>query len=102
MEILHQYLPLPGVPLHPRILICLTFFSALSLFFFHSKPPPCITNESQLVYVNGVISVIGTFANCLANIADPMLLPSMRDGHITSQIVVNNSIQFNNLHLVCL
>jgi hypothetical protein len=51
--------------------------------------------------VNGVISVIGTFANCLRNIADPMLLPSMRDGQITSQMVVNNTIQFNNLHLVC-
>jgi hypothetical protein len=41
-----------------------------------------------------------TFLNCLLNIADPMLLPSMRNGEITSQMVVNNTLQFNNLHTV--
>jgi hypothetical protein len=41
-----------------------------------------------------------TFINCLLNIADPMLLPSMRNGEITSQMVVNNTLQFNNLHTV--
>jgi hypothetical protein len=103
MEILFQLLLHLGLRPHLLISICKLILDhrKTRLTSWHSKPPPCITNESELVYVNGVISVIGTFANCLRNIADPMLLPSMRDGQITSQMVVNNTIQFNNLHLVC-
>ena len=32
-----------------------------------SKPPPCLTNKSDIVYVNGIISFSKTLQKCVEN-----------------------------------
>jgi hypothetical protein len=34
-------------------------------------PPPCITQEDELVYIQGALSAGYTMMRCLANMADP-------------------------------
>ena len=63
-------------------------------------PPPCINNESQIAYVNGIISATQTFYNCLANIAEPMSLPTIYNGSANGILSVLTSVQLNNLHEV--
>jgi hypothetical protein len=65
-------------------------------------PPDCITDESQLVYVNGIISVTETFRFCLSQIAEPMSIPSFYNGAWHGIVDVYNDIQLNNLHEVTL
>ena len=63
-----------------------------------NKPPDCINNETQIVYVNGEISTTQTFYNCLGNIADPYNIPTFYNGTFNGVMMVQNSIQLNNLH----
>jgi hypothetical protein len=65
-------------------------------------PPDCLTDESQIVYVNGIISATETFKYCLSQIAEPMSLPSIYNGSVHGLVSIYNSIQLNNLHEVTL
>lgn len=65
-----------------------------------APPPPCITNESDIAYVNGLISATQTFYNCLQNIADPMNIPTFYNGKFNGIMNIYSNIQLNNLHQV--
>ncbi len=67
-----------------------------------APPPPCITNESDIVYVNGLISATQTFYNCLQSIADPMNIPTFYNGKFNGIMNIYSNIQLNNLHQVIL
>lgn len=45
-----------------------------------NPPSPCITNTTELVYVNGVFSADQTFYNCLANVPDSASMASFYGG----------------------
>lgn len=60
-------------------------------------PPPCITNDTEVVRINGQVSFTATFANCLSNVADPLLPPNYYNNQFNGIVVVNTSIQLNNL-----
>jgi hypothetical protein len=64
------------------------------------KPPPCIRDESEIIYVNGVMSPAETFLKCLSNVADPYSLPTFYNGSVQAVMTVFNSIQLNNLQSV--
>ena len=61
---------------------------------------PCINNETQVVYLNGVISATQTFYNCVGNIQDPVMLPTFYNGSYSDVLVVNSTVTFNNLELI--
>lgn len=63
-------------------------------------PPPCISNDSDVAYVNGMISATQTLYNCLANVADPGMIPSFYNGSYQETLVVNTSITLNNLERI--
>ncbi len=63
-------------------------------------PTPCIQDASELIYVNGELSFIENFKLCVANIADPMNIPTIRNGSQTGVQYVYTNIQLNNLHSV--
>jgi hypothetical protein len=62
---------------------------------FH--PPDCLTNETDIAYINGMISATQTFYNCLANVADPLNIPILYNGSVHGTMIINTSIQLNNL-----
>ncbi len=64
------------------------------------KPQPCIEDESEIVYVKGIISPSLTFINCLKNVADIYSIPTFYNGSVKGVMLVYNSIQLNNLHSV--
>ncbi len=59
--------------------------------------PPCI---DDVVEVNGKLSVVSTLVKCIKNITDPMAIPVRDDGKIIGKMLVNSTIQLNNLHSV--
>jgi hypothetical protein len=63
-------------------------------------PPPCISNESEIAHINGMISPTQTFYTCLSNIGDPYSIPTFYNGSINGYMEIQNSIQLNNLHVV--
>jgi hypothetical protein len=63
-------------------------------------PPPCISNETEIAYFNGMISPTQTFYTCLSNVGDPYSIPTFYNGSINGYMEVQNSIQLNNLHVV--
>ncbi len=67
---------------------------------YEFKPDPCIRDESEIAYVNGIISPTQTFINCLNNIADPYSVPTFYNGSVNGVMIVYNSLQLNNLHSV--
>ena len=67
---------------------------------FEDKPPPCISNETQLAYINGMISSSQTLYNCIENIADPLGIPTIYNGTQNDVMYVNTSLELNNLEEV--
>ncbi len=65
-----------------------------------TTPPPCITDESQFGYINGMLSATQTFYNCLMEVTDPLSLPNFYNGTANGNVTVYTSIQLNNLHQV--
>jgi hypothetical protein len=65
-----------------------------------SNSPPCLTNKSDLVYINGIISLSKTLQKCVENIADPLTIPTFYKGKYNGVLLVNTSIQVNNLHSI--
>lgn len=63
-----------------------------------NQPPDCITDESEVAYVNGEISATQTFYNCIQNIPDPYNIPTFYNGTFNGVMIINNNIQVNNLH----
>ncbi|RYY88180.1 hypothetical protein EON63_02860 [archaeon] len=55
-------------------LFCLNYTQPVAL------PPPCIKNESELIYVNGLFSSDQTFYTCMANVGDPASAPNFYNG----------------------
>jgi hypothetical protein len=76
-------------------------FLAILPSFIHASIPPCIYNESQIQYFNGALSMSQTVIECIKNIPDPMLIPTLYDGKLLERIEVYSTIQLNNLHEVC-
>ncbi len=64
---------------------------------FMNTPPPCISNISQLVYINGEISATQSIYKCISNVPDPMMIPTFYNGTYNGVMFVNVSIQLNNL-----
>lgn len=64
------------------------------------SPPDCIRDESDLGYVNGILSFEATFYNCLKNIADASSLPTLINGSAQAVMYVGTNIILNNLHKV--
>lgn len=60
-------------------------------------PPPCIHNESDLVYIGGYFSVEQTFYNCLANVLGSTFIPTFWNGSYHGQLPVYSSIIMNSL-----
>lgn len=67
-----------------------------------TKPPPCLTDPSEIAYINDQISATQTLYYCLGNVGDSMLLPSIYNGTLNAIMMVYNNIQLNNLHSVSL
>jgi hypothetical protein len=63
----------------------------------YPPPNPCISNESQLGYVNGTISATQTFLNCLSNIPDATMLPSFYNGVYNGIVNFAASLTLSNL-----
>ncbi len=63
-----------------------------------NRPPDCITDESQIAYVNGEISATQTFYTCIENIPDPYNIPTFYNGTFNGIMMIYNNIQINNLH----
>jgi hypothetical protein len=63
-------------------------------------PNPCINDESELIYVNGELSFVENFKLCISNIADPLNIPTIRNGSQEGVQYVYTNIQLNNLHSV--
>ena len=63
-------------------------------------PPPCIGNETDIAYINGMISATQTIYTCLMNVGDPMSIPSFYNGSVQAMMLMYNNIQLNNLHEV--
>ena len=61
--------------------------------------PSCLSNASAAV-VNGQISFSATLQTCLANIPDPLTLPTLYNGTQIGTMVVLTNVQLNNLHVV--
>lgn len=62
-----------------------------------SLPPPCITNESELAYVNGKLSSTQTFYNCMANIPDSGMLASYYNNQLNGQVTFYTAMTLNNI-----
>lgn len=60
--------------------------------------PPCIHNESELIFINEMISATQTIDNCIANIPDPYSIPTFYNGSYQGSMKVFSNIQINNLH----
>ena len=65
-----------------------------------AAPAPCIKDESDIVYVDGLISFSQTMKNCLDHVADPLLIPTFYNNTFNGIILVNSSLQLNNLHFI--
>ncbi len=62
--------------------------------------PPCISDPSQVVYINGVISATSTFFACMNNMADPGMLPTFFNGSYTGITQINTTLVMNNLEYI--
>ncbi len=60
-------------------------------------PPPCITNESQLAFINGSFSADATFYNCLANVPDAGSIASFYNGRYHGCSLYQSYITLLNL-----
>lgn len=67
---------------------------------YQSGPSPCIFNDSQLAYVNGELSATQTFYNCLANVADPGMIPTYYNGSYHGVLLMNSTMVLNNLERI--
>lgn len=63
-------------------------------------PPPCISNVSELGYINGALSASQTFYTCLSNIPDAAMISSFYNGAYNGMLRVNTSITLNNLEAI--
>ncbi|KAJ1427823.1 hypothetical protein B484DRAFT_73153 [Ochromonadaceae sp. CCMP2298] len=59
--------------------------------------PPCITNVSDLVYINGALSAGDTFKHCLENVPDPKLIPILYNGTYLGPLQVQAALQMNQV-----
>lgn len=63
-------------------------------------PPPCLTNESELGYVQNSLSATQTFYNCLNNVPDAAMIATFYNAQYNGQLRINTSITLNNLEYV--
>ena len=63
-------------------------------------PPPCLSDESDIAYDKNLISFSQTMRNCLDNVADPLLIPTFYNSTFNGVILINATIQLNNLHFI--
>jgi hypothetical protein len=60
-----------------------------------------VLQEEDLVYEKGgELNVQANFFKCVRNITDATNLPVVRDGQLIGTMLINSSIQLNNLHTV--
>lgn len=59
--------------------------------------PPCIHNESDVVFFDGYFSVEQTFYNCLANVLGSSFLPTFWNGSYHGQLPIYTSMIMNAL-----
>lgn len=59
-----------------------------------------LSQETDLEYEGGKLSAQLNFFKCASNIVDAPGLPVLRDGELIGTMLVNSSIQLNNLHSV--
>ncbi len=64
------------------------------------KPPNCINDESEVVFVHDLVSFEQTLQNCMANIPDALTIPVVINGSVAGVMDVGTNIQINNLHVV--
>lgn len=60
-------------------------------------PPPCIHNESDLVFIGGYFSVEQTFYNCLANVLGSTFIPTFWNGSYHGQLPIYSKMIMNSL-----
>jgi hypothetical protein len=73
----------------------------ITLIVAYSPPNPCISNASQLVFVNTTISATKTFLQCVNNIPDATLLPSFYNGAYNGPVIFSAKVTLNDLIAVC-
>lgn len=62
-----------------------------------ATPPPCISNSSQLQYINGYISSTQTFLFCAENIPDAGMLPSYYNNAYNYIVTFSAALTLANL-----